>query len=116
MSMDRRMLSEKFGVRPRGYTETRKLVLQWLGPKIRNRLQESDLSLTALSKETGIGISTLSDYISGRYEPSLSKIMCLASALGVNWRFFFEKDYLEPDVGFRQEVSASKISNDRMTV
>ena len=111
--MDKRMSSERFGARPRGYIETRKLVLQWLGPKIRNQLRESGLSLTALSKETGIGVSTLSDYISGKYEPSLSKVMCLASALGVNWRFFFERDYLEPDIDFRQEVSASKISNDR---
>lgn len=76
------------------HNELRKEILQWLGPKIRKRMEELDISLSMLSKNTGIGISTISDYISGRYEPSLSKIISLGKALEVDYGFFFEKDFL----------------------
>jgi transcriptional regulator with XRE-family HTH domain len=75
------------------YEEIKKSVLEWLGPKILKRMKEKGYSLVSLSKATGIGVSTLFDYISGYYEPSLSKIICLCDALDVDWRFFFEKDY-----------------------
>ena len=68
-------------------------VLQWLGPKIRKRMEELGLSLSALAKMTEIGASTISDYLTGRYEPNLSKIVSLSSALEVDWRFFFERDF-----------------------
>lgn len=74
------------------YKEVRAEVLQWLGPKMRKRMRELSLSEPALEKLTGIGASTISDYLMGRYEPSLSKIILLSHALKVNWEFFFEKD------------------------
>lgn len=74
------------------YNEVKDEVLQWLGPKIRKRMEKLGLSLSTLASMTGIGVSTLSDYLSGRYEPSLSKIMALRNALKVDWGFFFEKD------------------------
>jgi len=76
------------------HDELRREVLQWLGPKIRRRMEELDITLSKLSRITGIGISTISDYISGRYEPSLSKIISLGKALEVEHGFFFEENFL----------------------
>jgi len=75
------------------HNEVKRKILQWLGKKIRKRMNELELSISKLSSMTGIGISTLSDYISGRYEPSLSKIISLCSALKVDCKYFFEKDF-----------------------
>jgi len=76
------------------HNELRKEILQCLGPKIRKRMEELDVTLSVLSKITGIGISTISDYISGRYEPSLSKTISLSKALEVDYGFFFDKEFL----------------------
>jgi transcriptional regulator with XRE-family HTH domain len=77
----------------RPYEEVREAVLKWLGPRIRRRMDELGLSLPAMERLTGIGSSTISDYIAGRYEPSLSKIMLLSDALKVDWDFFFNEEY-----------------------
>lgn len=69
-------------------------ILRWLGPKIRNRMDELNISISMLSRMTGIGVSTISDYLTGRYEPSLSKIMSLSNALKVDYSFFFEDNFL----------------------
>lgn len=75
------------------HNEVKDEVLQWLGQKIRKRMEELNISISALARMTGIGISTISDYLAGRYEPNLSKIISLRAALRVDWGFFFEKDF-----------------------
>ena len=74
------------------HSELKKGILEWLGPKIRKRMEELGILQSDLAKMTGIGAATLSNYLTGQYEPSLSKVMALRYALKVDWAFFFEKD------------------------
>ena len=77
----------------RPYEEVKAEVSEWLGAKMRRRIQQLQLSLPELEEMTGIGASTICDYLAGRYEPSLSRIILLGMALRVPFQFFFEKSY-----------------------
>jgi transcriptional regulator with XRE-family HTH domain len=58
-------------------------LLDAVGPRLRALRQQRDLTLTALSAETGIGVSTLSRLETGQRRPTLELLLPLARAHGV---------------------------------
>jgi transcriptional regulator with XRE-family HTH domain len=58
-------------------------VLVAVGPRLRTLRQERDITLTDLSAETGISISTLSRLESGQRRPTLELLLPLAQAYSV---------------------------------
>jgi transcriptional regulator with XRE-family HTH domain len=94
-----------------GYAEVQREISRWLGPKIRRRMMDLGLSQPMLEKMTGVGASTISDYVMGKYEPSLSKIVVLSEALRVDWRFFFEEAHMpREEFGERQSIHRAILS------
>lgn len=84
-------------IRPRAYTDFKDDAVVWLGPKIRKRMDDLGITPAVMCKATGIKSSTLSDYLNGKSEPSLSKIAAIASVIMVDWCFFFERDFWPTD-------------------
>jgi transcriptional regulator with XRE-family HTH domain len=58
-------------------------VLQAVGPRLRSLRTERELTLTALSRTTGISVSTLSRLESGQRRPTLELLLPLARAYQV---------------------------------
>jgi transcriptional regulator with XRE-family HTH domain len=58
-------------------------VLDAVGPRLRALRQEREITLTELSAETGISVSTLSRLESGQRRPTLELLLPLAQAYGV---------------------------------
>ena len=58
-------------------------LLDGVGPRLRALRLQRDLTLAALSNETGIGISTLSRLENGQRRPTLELLLPLARAHGV---------------------------------
>ena len=58
--------------------------------KLNNLMGELGLSQTKLSELTGIGKSSICQYISGKNEPSEKRKRQMARALGVQENYFIE--------------------------
>lgn len=56
--------------------------------KLKKLMNELDLTQTAVSNLTGIGKSSLSQYLSGKHEPSRERKREIALALGVQEDYF----------------------------
>lgn len=56
--------------------------------KLKQAMQEKDMNLTALSAATGIGKSSISQYLSGKNEPTDKRKEVIAAALGVEVDYF----------------------------
>ena len=54
------------------------------GTRLKSALKRKNMSQSKLSEISGINTSTISEYISGRYEPSRSRIAEFANILDVN--------------------------------
>lgn len=54
------------------------------GVRLKTALKRKNMSQTKLSEISGINTSTISEYISGRYEPNRSRITEFANILDVN--------------------------------
>ena len=54
------------------------------GARLKSALKRKNMSQSKLSEISGINTSTISEYISGRYEPSRSRIAEFANILDVN--------------------------------
>lgn len=56
--------------------------------KLKQAMQEKEMNLTALSAATGIGKSSISQYLSGKNEPPDKKKVVIAEALGLASDYF----------------------------
>lgn len=56
--------------------------------KLKQAMQEREMNLTALSAATGIGKSSISQYLSGKNEPTDKRKKVIAEALGVDVDYF----------------------------
>lgn len=56
--------------------------------KLKQAMQEKEMNLTALSAATGIGKSSISQYLSGKNEPPDKKKVVIAEALGLAPDYF----------------------------
>ncbi|MCS6906941.1 MAG: helix-turn-helix domain-containing protein [Anaerolineales bacterium] len=63
-----------------------------LGERIKLLRLERNLTLAELSQKTNLSTSYLSQLERGKTIPSLSSLMEIANALGVNVRYFFEEE------------------------
>ena len=55
---------------------------------------EKGVSLSQLAKQTGIPVSTLSDYEKEKYSPRIDRVEKIAIALGVSIAELFESEYM----------------------
>lgn len=71
--------------------------------RIKKILNERNMSKAELSRLTGISNSSLSEYLSGKYEPKQDKIALIAKALQISpaWLMGFDDD--EPELTRRDE-------------
>lgn len=65
--------------------------------RIKKILNERNMSKAELSRLTGISNSSLSEYLSGKYEPKQDKIALIAKALQISpaWLMGFDDDETE---------------------
>ncbi|MFC6117593.1 helix-turn-helix domain-containing protein [Macrococcoides bohemicum] len=86
-------------------------------------LKEKNISQSELSKSTGIGRNSISDYINGKYEPKNDKLNLIAKALNVNEKwlagFDVEKERINEDLIYMNigkqiydEIIKSDVLND----
>lgn len=59
--------------------------------KLKQAMQEKEMNLTALSVATGIGKSSISQYLSGKNEPTDKRKAVIAEALGLPDDYFKHK-------------------------
>lgn len=68
--------------------------------KLQNLMNELNLTQTNLSELTGIGRSSISQYLSGRNEPTKARKAAMARALGVQENYFSQ---FEPTAQIQEE-------------
>ena len=59
--------------------------------KLQHAMQKNGMNLTALSDATGIGKSSISQYLSGKNEPNDTRKVMMAKALGLEPDYFFHE-------------------------
>lgn len=64
--------------------------------KLKQAMQDSGMTLTALSKATGIGKSSISQYLHGRNEPTEPRKAIIAEALHLDRNYFSEPTEVNP--------------------
>ena len=74
---------------------------------LKKAMQEKDMNLTALSAATGIGKSSISQYLSGKNEPPDKKKTTIAIAMGLP-ADYFKKVQIQSDLS-SSEVNLSVI-------
>lgn len=74
---------------------------------LKKAMQEKDMNLTALSAATGIGKSSISQYLSGKNEPPDKKKATIALAMGLPTDYF-KKVQIQSDLS-SSEVNLSVI-------
>ena len=77
------------------------------GEMLKKAMQEKDMNLTALSAATGIGKSSISQYLSGKNEPPDKKKTTIAIAMGLP-ADYFKKVQIQSDLS-SSEVNLSVI-------
>lgn len=73
------------------------------GEMLKKAMQEKDMNLTAISVATGIGKSSISQYLSGKNEPPDKKKTTIALAMG------FPADYFKK-VQIQSDLSSSEVN------
>lgn len=63
--------------------------------KIKEILQNSNLSLAEISRRAGIKYNTLLCYTSGRRNLTIRTAKILATVLGIDWKDFFKEEEKE---------------------
>lgn len=81
--------------------------------RIKKTLNERNMSKAELSRLTGISNSSLSEYLSGKYEPKQDKIALIAKALQISpaWLMGFDN---EPELTRRDEREIESDLEDMM--
>ncbi|HGL5412026.1 TPA: LexA family transcriptional regulator [Staphylococcus aureus] len=82
--------------------------------RLKQIMSERKISQSELSRRTGIGRNSISDYLNGKYEAKQDKVFELAKALNVNeaWLMGYDVDsYRVPDEERQDETIMSKINN-----
>lgn len=74
---------------------------------LKKAMQEKDMNLTALSAATGIGKSSISQYLSGKNEPPDKKKTTIALAMGLP-ADYFKKVQIQSDLS-SSEINLSVI-------
>ena len=64
--------------------------------KLKQAMQDSGMTLTALSKATGIGKSSISQYLHGKNEPTELRKTAIAEALHLDRGYFNEPEAVNP--------------------
>lgn len=64
--------------------------------KLKQAMQDSGMTLTALSKATGIGKSSISQYLHGKNEPAEPRKAAIAEALHLDRNYFNEPTEVNP--------------------
>lgn len=59
-----------------------------MGEKIKQLMDKANLTAYRLSKETGIRETSISDWLSGKYNPKTDKLKILADYFGVSIEYF----------------------------
>ena len=77
------------------------------GEMLKKAMQEKDMNLTALSAATGIGKSSISQYLSGKNEPPDKKKTTIALGMGLP-ADYFKKVQIQSDLS-SSEVNLSVI-------
>lgn len=60
--------------------------------RVERLMTRKKINMTQLANETGVGLSTLSDWKAGRNSPTLKNIEKLADYFGVSASYFFKED------------------------
>jgi transcriptional regulator with XRE-family HTH domain len=55
-------------------------------------MNRKKINMTQLSKETGVGLATLSDWKAGRNSPTVKNLEKLADYFGVTEAYFLKED------------------------
>ena len=63
-----------------------------IGKKLKKRRSELNLTLSELSKQSGLALQLISDYENERKEPGLKNLIKLSEALKVHTSYFLEYD------------------------
>ena len=81
--------------------------------RINEALRHNEMSKAELSRRTGISPSSLSEYLSGKYEPKQDKIYLISRALNVDpvWLLGFEDEDSEPQKHEEPKVDVKDIIN-----
>lgn len=81
--------------------------------RINEALRRNEMSKAELSRRTGISPSSLSEYLSGKYEPKQDKIYLISRALNVDpvWLLGFEDEDSEPQKHEEPKVDVKDIIN-----
>ena len=71
-----------------------------ISERLKKAMETAHMTQTELAKQTGIGKSSISTYLSGSYEPKQKNIYRMALALGINEAWLMGADVpMERDVG-----------------
>lgn len=76
-------------------------------------LNEKDMSINQLAKESGISQPMLSKYLNNGSEPSLSKLETLASVFNVSLEYFLYGDMLQDIIEKKLILNFRKLSQAR---
>lgn len=81
--------------------------------RINEALSRNEMSKAELSRRTGISPSSLSEYLSGKYEPKQDKIYLISRALNVDpvWLLGFEDEDSEQQKHEEPKVDVKDIIN-----
>lgn len=81
--------------------------------RINEALRRNEMSKAELSRRTGISPSSLSEYLSGKYEPKQDKIYLISRALNVDpvWLLGFEDENSEQQKHEEPKVDVKDIIN-----
>lgn len=71
------------------------------GLNLKRVIDELEVTQRELSRRTGIRPSTIGDYIKGKYTPSITSVVAMAQALGVDYYVLLE---VEGDFGVHTKI------------
>lgn len=60
--------------------------------RVEKLMNRKKINMTQLSKETGVGLATLSDWKAGRNSPTVKNLEKLADYFGVTEAYFLKED------------------------
>lgn len=78
--------------------------------KLKQAMQDSGMNLTALSKATGIGKSSISQYINGRNEPTEQRKNVIAEALHLDKNYFLDNPPIITDGSMVQKLPVKDVA------
>lgn len=67
--------------------------------RLRQAMNDRDMSATELSEASGVGKSDISNYLKAKYKPKQDKVYLLAGVLNVDPVWLYALDMMLPDTG-----------------